>query len=420
MNGYELLGGLLTVAAAFAYVNYRWIRLPPAIGMMVMSLGCSILLLALEKFGIWDASALSREALSHLSLDETLLHGMLGALLFAGALHIDLDDLRAHTSSITALALIGTTLSSFAVGGLAYVVFPYLGVHLPFVQCLLFGTLISPTDPIAVMGILKDARVPHALEIKIAGESLFNDGIGVVLFLTVLGVSLHGDASPSHVALLFAQEVVGGILFGLLSGYLCFWLLRSIDHYQTELLITLALVLGGYSLAERCHVSAPIAAVVSGLLIGNHGRTLAMSDVTRDHLDKFWSLVDEILNAVLFVLIGFEMLLLKLSYTLAAASFAAIAIVLFARWLSVTVPTLLLYKSAPSERGTIALLTWGGLRGGISVALALSLPHGEHREAIVVITYGVVVFSVLCQGLSLGAVARRFRGNTAQTVHASH
>jgi len=410
MNGYELLGAVLSVAAAFAYVNHRWIRLPPSIGMMAMSLAASLGLLLLEAVGVVAVSAPASEILTRLSFDQTLLHGMLGALLFAGALHIDIDDLREQKVAITVFAFLGTVISAFVVGLGTWLLLPLFRVRVPFVHCLLFGALISPTDPIAVMGILRAARVPRALEIKIAGESLFNDGVGVVLFLTVLGVATRGDATAGEVAKLFAVEVLGGLLFGAVGGYIAFRLLRSIDHYQTELLITLALVLGGYALAERVHVSAPIAAVVSGLLIGNHGRTLAMSDVTRDHLDKFWSLVDEVLNAVLFVLIGFEMLRLRASAWLLAAGVACNVVVLLARWLSVAVPVVLLRRVMPSEPGTVAALTWGGLRGGISVALALSLPSSEHREALVVITYVVVVFSVLVQGLTLGALARRLPG----------
>ena len=407
LTGYEVIGGLMSVAAAFAYVNHRWVRLPPAIGMMAMSLCASMSLLGLERLGLLSVSGHAAAVLAHLSFDQTLLHGMLGALLFAGALHVDLDDLREQRLAIGVLALLGTTLSSLAVGGAMYVLLPLVGLPTPLAFCLLFGTLISPTDPIAVLGILKAAKVPRALEIKITGESLFNDGVGVVLFLTVSGVVSHGHADATEVAKLFVQEVAGGLLFGAAGGYLAFRLLRSVDHYQTELLITLALVLGGYALAERLHISAPIAAVVSGLLIGNQGRTLAMSDVTRDHLDKFWSLADEVLNAVLFVMIGFEMMRLRVSGTLVLAGGLGVVVVLAARWLSVSLPIAALGRLTPFARGTVTILTWGGLRGGISVALALSLPVGPHRDAIVAITYAVVVFSVLVQGLSLGAVARR-------------
>ncbi|MGH7271126.1 MAG: cation:proton antiporter, partial [Polyangiaceae bacterium] len=337
-----------------------------------------------------------------------LMHGMLGALLFAGALHIDIRDLRAEGAAVLGLAVGGTVLSTFLVGALVYAAASLVGPPLSFVHCLLFGALISPTDPVAVLGVLKRAGVSKRLEMQIAGESLFNDGVGVVVFGTVVGAMAEGGGvSPRGVALLFLREAIGGAAFGLLIGWVAFRLIRTIDHYQTELLITLALVFGGYSLAEHVHVSAPIAAVVAGLVIGNKGRAHAMSDVTREHLDKFWELVDEVLNTVLFVLMGLELIRLSLPSHALRIALMAIPIVLFARAASVGIFIRGLERVATFEPGSWKILTWGGLRGGISVALALSLAPSPERDVIVVATYVVVVFSVLVQGLTVAPLARR-------------
>ncbi len=274
--------------------------------------------------------------------------------------------------------------------------------------CYLFGALISPTDPIAVLGILKTSGVPSSLKTKIAGESLFNDGIGVVIFLILLSIATGGhEIESGHIVLLFIQEAMGGAFFGFGAGYLTYYMLKKIDNYQVEVLITLAVVTGGYALTEALHFSAPIAIVVAGLLIGNHGRQLAMSDMTREHLDKFWELVDEVLNAVLFVLIGLEVMVISFSYSILVAGALAVLIVLAARFISVSVPILMLKRFRTFSPNVIKILTWGGLRGGISVALALSLPAGEQRQLILAITYCVVIFSILVQGLTIGKVVSR-------------
>ena len=412
MTGFQILALLLTIAAVFSYLNYRWIRLPATIGLMAMSLFASILLIGANRLGWLLAPDVATRILTRIDFDDTFLHGMLGALLFAGALHVDLGELREQRLPVIVLAVGGTLLSTFIVGGIAYLVLPLLGPSLPFIYCLLFGALISPTDPIAVLGILKRAGVPKDLEIQIVGESLFNDGVGVVIFLTVLGMISSGNhVSVGHTLMLFGREAIGGAVFGLATGYVAFRLLRSIDNYQTELLITLALVLGGYALAEKLHVSAPIAAVVSGLLIGNHGRSLGMSDVTRDHLDKFWALIDETLNALLFILVGFELIRLPLTQTAIVAGALMIPAVLLARLVSVGGTVVALKRVARFTPGASWLLTWGGLRGGISVALALSISASAERDMIVAMTYAVVVFSILVQGLSLGSLARRLSRN---------
>jgi CPA1 family monovalent cation:H+ antiporter len=409
VSAFEILGALLAVAAAFAYVNHRWIRLPPAIGLMALGLVASLVLILIDRLGILPLQASVERLLDRVAFSDTLLHGMLGVLLFAGALHINLNDLREERAAIAVLAVGSTIVSTAVIGTLSFLLLRAVGLHLPFGYCLLFGAVIAPTDPIGVLGILKQARIPKRLETQIAGESLFNDGVGVVLFLAVLGVVTRGGGVTfGEVATIFAREALGGAAFGFASGYVAYRLVKSIDHYQTELLVTLALVLGGYAVAERLHISAPIAAVVSGLLIGNQGRALAMSDVTRDHLDKFWSLIDEIMNTVLFVLVGFEVIRLRLTREAVVAGVLMIPIVLAARLVSVALPALGLRRWIQFARGTVAILTWGGLRGGISVALALSLPSGRERDVVVVMTYFVVVFSVLAQGLTLKRVARRF------------
>jgi CPA1 family monovalent cation:H+ antiporter len=410
VSAFETLAVLLTVVAAFAYLNHRWIRRPPAIALMAMSLASSTLLILLDRLGWLHVTGVATQILDRIDLDDTLLHGMLGVLLFAGALHVDLGELRTHRVAIAVLALGGTVASTFIVGALSYALSRLLGLPLPFGHCLLFGALISPTDPVAVLGILRHAGIPRALEVQISGESLFNDGVGVVIFLTVLGiVTGGGDVTATKVLGLFAREAVGGAAFGLATGYVTYRLLRSIDHYQTELLLTLALVLGGYALAERLHLSAPIAAVVGGLVIGNQGRARGMSDVTRDHLDKFWSLVDEVMNAALFVLVGFELIRLTLPRHAIAASLAMIPVVLLARLITVAGPVAALARAVPFERGSVVILTWGGLRGGISVALALSTPAGPEHDLIVCMTYFVVVFSICVQGLTLERVAARLQ-----------
>jgi len=305
--------------------------------------------------------------------------------------------------------LLGTITSTAIIGFLMFYLLGFLGMPLPFIYCLLFGALISPTDPIAVLGILKRLDAPKNLEVKIAGESLFNDGIGVVLFLGILEVATGAhEMSISHLLMLFVTEAIGGTVFGLLIGYVVFRMLRSVDNYQIEILLSLMLVMGGYTLAERIHVSAPITMVVAGLLIGNHGRKFAMSDLTREHLDTFWELVDEILNALLFVLIGLEVLIMSMHQQFLLAGLIAIPTVLLARWISVGVPIMSMRKNWTFSPHSIKILTWGGLRGGISVALALSLRDniGQQNDfafqLILTMTYIIVIFSILIQGLTIG------------------
>ena len=394
---------LICLAALFSYVNHRWLKLPMTIGLMAVALVFSLSLIGLGKLGM-GVEAEAERFIGAIDFNEALMHGMLGLLLFAGALHVKLDELLDLKWVIGTLAVVGTILSSLITGLLGYWLFDLVGLPLPFLYCLLFGALIAPTDPIAVMGVLRQARLPKALEIKIVGESLFNDGVGVVIFLVVLNLLPKPAVHVTDVAALFLTEAVGGAALGLVLGYLAYRMLKSVDNYQVEILITLALVMGSFLLADWLHTSGPIAVVVAGLLIGNHGRQWAMSASTREHLDNFWELLDELLNAVLFVLIGLEVLVLDFQRPYLLAGLTAIPLVLFARWISVVAQVKAFSLVRAFTDRTITILTWGGLRGGISVALALSLPPGPSRDAVVTITYIVVVFSILGQGLTLSRV----------------
>ncbi|MDH4152443.1 MAG: sodium:proton antiporter [Nitrospira sp.] len=394
---------LICLAALFGYVNHRLLKLPMTIGLMAVALGFSLILLTLGKLGFGIETEAQR-FIKGIDFNEALMHGMLGFLLFAGALHVKLDELLDLKWVIGTLAVVGTILSSVVTGVLGYLLFDLVGLPLPFLYCLLFGALISPTDPIAVMGVLRQARLPKALEMKIVGESLFNDGVGVVVFLIVLNLLPKETVHVTDVLALFAEEALGGAALGFALGYLAYRMLRSVDNYQVEILITLALVMGSFGLADLLHTSGPIAVVVAGLLIGNYGRQWAMSETTREHLDNFWELLDELLNAVLFVLIGLEVLVLSFKQPYLLAGLVAIPLVLGARWLSVVLQVRLFSLVREFTARTVTILTWGGLRGGISVALALSLPPSPSRDALVTITYAVVVFSILVQGVTINRV----------------
>lgn len=401
MSFFEIISLLLCLAAVFSYINYKYIKLPTTIGIMLLSLSFSLVLLLFGEFG-FSLDEQAEELVKSIDFNEALLHGMLSFLLFAGALHVNINDLREQKWVIATLATVGIISSTFIIGTVMYFILQWLGIPVAYIYCLVFGSLISPTDPIAVMGILKLVGAPKTLETKIAGESLFNDGVGVVVFLVLLGIAAGGDEmTATHVIKLFSIEALGGVFFGLGLGFLGFFMLRGVDNYQVEALITLALVSGGYAFAESIHVSAPIAIVVAGLFIGNQGRTLAMSDNTRQRLDDFWELIDEILNAILFLLIGVELLILTLTNQFMIAGLIAIPVVLLARFVCVGIPIKIMSKFRTFSPYATTILTWGGLRGGISVALALSIPDGPAREPLLVITYFVVVFSILVQGLTI-------------------
>lgn len=418
MRLFDLIAVFIVMAAGFGYLNFRLLKLPATTGLMALSLLFSLSLFVLGAF-VPAVAQQTRAIIERFDFNQVLLHGMLGFLLFAGALHIDLGDLARHKEPIALLATVGVLLSTLIVGVLMWGVFALLGLKLRFIDCLLFGALISPTDPIAVLSLLKRIGAPKTLEVQIAGESLFNDGIGVVLFMGLLEVATGGhNFDLGHFAFLFIREAVGGAVFGLAIGLVAYRMLKSVDNYQVEILLSLALVWGGSSLADALHVSAPIAMVVAGLLIGNQGRSFAMSRTTTEHLDLFWEMIDESLNAVLFVAIGMNLLVLTFTTSYLAAGVLAVAIVLFARLVSVGLPVWLLRRSERFDPTMIPILVWGGLRGGISVALALSIP-GEaagdsvpRREVILATTYVVVVFSILVQGLTVGMLTRRWLGRS--------
>jgi len=416
MTLFEILGVLLTFAALLSYVNHRFLKLPTTIGIMVLSLLLSLLVVVIGSV-VPGLTAAADSLLRQIDFSQALMHGMLGYLLFAGALHIDLGDLTRHKLVVLVLASVGVLLSTLLVGSMTWGVVRALGIEMKLVHCFLFGALISPTDPIAVLALLKRLGAPPDLATKIAGESLFNDGVGVVVFMVVAELAGGGAQPPLtglEIAELLMLETVGGVVFGLAIGLVAYRLLKSVDSYQVEVLLSLALVTGGYAAAEALHVSAPIAMVVAGVLIGNHGRAFAMSDRTRQNLDTFWELIDEILNAVLFALIGLEVLVLSFSGRYLLVGLLAIPITLGARLISVGVPITLLRRVREISPHTVKVLTWGGLRGGISVALALSLSsrltEGESGvfELIVVMTYLVVAFSIITQGLTMSRQMRRW------------
>lgn len=404
----DIIAIFLSVTALLAYVNRRYVGLPSAIGVMGIALGISLLNMAADSLGFHALHTLEQSLVESIDFSELLMQGMLSLLLFAGALHVDLSQLRIYRWQVASLAAIGTTLSTLFIGFGLWALLSLTDLGMPLVYCLVFGALISPTDPIAVMGILKSAGAPGSVELVISGESLFNDGVSVVLFSLILAMIASGEGpSVAGAAQLLLKEAGGGALLGAVVGYVIYRMLKSIDSYQEEVLITLAAVLGAYALATHLHVSGPIATVVMGLIVGNHGRSYAMSEQTKKNLDMFWELMDEILNAVLFVLIGLEVVLIHFSNALIATGLMVVALTLLSRLLTVGVPIAVLGKRFRLPKGAWSVMTWGGLRGGISVALALSLPPSEARDTVVSLTYIIVVFSILIQGMTIGKLVRK-------------
>lgn len=408
MEIYNLITIIIVLAAVFGYINFKFIKLPGTIGIMLISLVAS---LAIIGAGFLHPHFFTKtiHLISTLDFNTALMKVMLSFLLFAGAIHIDINKMKDESAAIITFSTIGVLLSTFIVAALFYIVTHLMGIYIDFIYCLLFGALISPTDPIAVLGILKQAKIPSTLEVKISGESLFNDGVAVVVFATIYEVISAGLQNIGFIQIswLFIKEAGGGLAFGLLLGYLGFLALRSIDNYVVEVLITLAIVMGGYLLAAYLHISGPLAMVMAGIVTGNKSRSQGMSDVTRDYIDKFWEMIDEIFNAILFLLIGFEMLIVHFTAMFFWLGCITVVIVLLARLISVAIPIFFLKYKKTFEKNAIPILTWGGLRGGISVALALSLPKSMYSEVLVSVTYIVVLFSIIVQGLTIGKFAKK-------------
>jgi len=407
MQPFDVIALLVTLTALFSYINHRHIRLHPTVGVMLIALLFSLALMILGKFGL-GVRHMAAGILDHVEFGDVLLRWMLGFLLFAGAMGVDLGELSLRAGITAALAVLGTVASMFLIGAAAWVLFAALGLRTSMLNCLLLGALISPTDPIAVLALVRRTGAGKTLETIIAGESLFNDGVGVVLFFSLLQIAQHsGAVTAGSVVRMFVQQVFGGCGLGLLTGLIAYRLLTQIKDFSVSVLLTLSLVMGTYSLADALDVSGPLAVVVAGLLIGNRGRLLTMPSDTTADLTKFWDLLDEILNAVLFVLIGLQLLAMPYSMRYAIAAIAVIPVVLAARWLSVD-GTLRLF-GWPRGQGMAMqrILTWGGLRGGLAIAMALSLPPGAARNQIVAITYGVVAFSILVQGTTIRKLVQK-------------
>ena len=433
---FEIAALLLALSALFSWLNAAFFKLPHTIGLLLIALIVSLLLIGLEalapSLGLADSL---RGAISQVNFNETVMKGMLGFLLFAGALHVDFSRLRDAKWAIGIMASIGVLISTFIIGGGFWIIAKMLGIHLPFIWALVFGSLISPTDPVAVLSILKTVKMPKALEAKIAGESLFNDGVGVVVFTIIVAIAVsttgagahagdvvmlaaaggevahgaHGGGGfdPAEIAKLFFYEAGGGAVLGALTGWMAYRAMAMLDEHAIEILISLGIVAATYAIAIRLHLSGPIAVVITGLMIGNKGVSMSMSEHTKEFLFGFWEMIDEILNSVLFLLIGLELLVLAIKPEYFWVTLAAIPLMLFARFVAVSIPIKLLSTFKEFTKGAIPVLTWGGVRGGISVALALSLPDNEYKPLILTATYGVVVFSIIVQGLTVKGLVQK-------------
>ena len=409
MDYFVIASILVLISAIFGYINVRFLKMPNTIGLMLITIVFTLGVFALSYF---DDTLLNAEKfiITQIDFKSILLDVMLSFLLFAGALHTNFEQLKVQRWPVLAFATFGVLISTFLVGGAMFYALPIIGLHIDFIYCLLFGALISPTDPIAVLGILKKAGVPKKLETKIVGESLFNDGVGVVIFLTIFKIADLGieNVSALEVVELFGVEVLGGIVLGLVLGWITYRLMKSIDDYDIEVIITLAAVMGGTVLAQKLHISAPLAMVTAGLVVGNDTvRDSAMSKTTETYVDKFWELLDILLNTILFVLIGMEMLVLTFKFEYLTAGLLAIPLVLVCRYISLLVPIKFFENKLDFVPKTNLIMTWGGLRGGISIALALGLTEVMERDLILVITYVVVVFSILIQGMTVGKLVKK-------------
>ena len=409
MDFYAIASILVVLSALFGYINVRFLKLPITIGLMVITIVFTIVIIAIAQF---DDTLLQTEKalINSIDFETLLLDVMLSFLLFAGALHTNFEQLKIQRWPILAFSTVGVLTSTFLVGTVMFYVLFWMGFSVPFIHCLLFGALISPTDPIAVLGILKKAGAPKKLETKIVGESLFNDGVGVVVFLTIFAIAKNPGATvhASEIMQLFVQEVFGGVILGGLLGWICYRMLKSIDNYEIEVIITIAVVMGGSLLAHKFHLSAPLAMVTAGLIVGNDTvRESTMSEITEAYVDKFWELVDVLLNTILFVMIGMEMLVLTLEAKYIYAGLLAIPLVLMCRYISLFIPVRVFAKRLDFVPKTNLIMTWGGLRGGISIALALGLTQDMNRDLFLVVTYLVVIVSIVGQGLSVGPIIKR-------------
>jgi len=422
MSLFVIASILIVLSALFGYINVKVLKLPNTIGLMIIAI---LFTLGLFLTSYINPALLNfaEDLISKIDFETVLLDVMLGFLLFAGAMHTNFEQLKVQRWPILLFATVGVITSTFLVGGMSYHLFNALGHDVQFIHCLLFGALISPTDPIAVLGIMKKAGVPRKLETKIVGESLFNDGVGVVVFLTIFSIAGggnhgdHGGSEMNSIMVLFGQEVFGGIIFGGIIGWITYKLLKSINDYEIEVMITLACVMGGYVLAHYLHLSAPLAIVVAGLIVGNDTvRDSAMSNITEQFVDKFWELVDILLNALLFVLIGLELLIISFEVSFLTAGVISIVLVLTARYLSLLIPVAIFAKKLEFLPHTTKIMAWGGLRGGISIALALSLGDEMNRDLILTVTYVVVVFSIIVQGLSIGSLTTKLLGKENMQV----
>ncbi|MET7254118.1 cation:proton antiporter [Dyadobacter fermentans] len=409
MELYYSFSALIVLSAIFSYLNSRFLKLPPSIGVMVIALMVSLGLIATDS--IFPRTFIGISTLiASVDLTEILMGAMLNFLLFAGAIHLHLEDLREQRLPVIIFSTVSVVISTFVIGFLIYYILPLMGIGIPLIQCLVFGALISPTDPIAVLGILKQAGVPKSLETKIAGESLFNDGMAVVVFILMLALARGEEVNTSFagIAGLFVKEALGGILLGLLLGFLGSKMMYRVDGYNVHVLITLAIVMGGHLAAQALHMSGPLAMVAAGLVVGNYGKNPgAVSDTERDYIDKFWELIDEILNAILFLIIGFELLLIPDMKQYGWAGLVAIVVVLSARFISIYIPVKLIPFKARFGKKSITILVWGGLRGGVSIALALSIDQHLNKDLLLAITYFVVLFSIIVQGLTVGKLTDR-------------
>jgi len=408
MNTYILLVILMTLSATFAYINHRFIKMPFVIGLFFLTTVLSLIVLSSKYWDVEDY-ALIKSAIEHTNISSLILEIMLGFLLFAGSLHTRWSDIKSQLKPISLFAVAGVILSTLIIAGLLYLVCALFYFPISVIHCLIFGALISPTDPIAVLGILKKAKVSKKIESTIVGESLFNDGVGVVIFIALLETLQLGTDTIdfSHFGVMFMQEAIGGGIFGLILGYLLHKLLKSIDDYETEVLLTIAFVMLGYALSSYLHLSGALAMVIMGMFVGNFNQNTAMSDLTQQYVHKFWELVDVILNAVLFIIVALVLVVIDFKTEYILIGLLAVGIVLLARVIIVYLPYYLFPKFTDIKNNEVKIIIWGGLRGGLSLALVLSLPKSEVKEVLLIATYMCVVFSILVQGLTIGKVAKR-------------